>query len=130
MLAPGVSYLNDSDKKIRVDFAGMLNAIGLGASGTDYVWVGERDYSFGSGFGAQAKLKLALFDDALKLRMMANNSTLYSWKGYDAKRTLYVEHPMAMIVQGEKGHTNCTFVECGVGYLSKHNFYVVFCLRS
>lgn len=125
-IAPGINYKTIEDKCVKADFTTLINAIGLGASGTDYFWVGERDYSFGSGLGAQIKLSLDFFDSALRFKVMANNSTLYTWKGYDPNRNLYLEHPNELNTQGDKGHVNFTAVEASVGYYSDKNWNMQF----
>ena len=123
---PGVNYRSKPEKKVKTCYSMQVNAVGLGASGTDYVWVGERDYSFGSGFSFQTNLGVDFFNSQLRFKIMANNSTLFTWKGYDPSRNLFREQLGALNMQGDKGHVNFTFAEASVGYYSVKNWNIEF----
>ena len=124
-LGPGINYNSSSkNKKTKLQFTTIINGIGLGGGLTDYYWVCDRDYSFGSGFSMQNKLSLSLFDSLIRFSFEANNYSLFTWEDYDPKRNLYNEKLKYLDAQGDKGYSNFTTVEASLGYYPKQNWNI------
>lgn len=123
----GVQY----DRKERGGFSlngqFFLTGVGLGAYLSDYYWVVDRDYNFGSGFSSALHLVMADEGSGLRLKTRFNYYRLFTWKGYAPERNLHEEKLTKLDVQGDKGAVNFTHVEAAFGYQSKNgwNLYLV-----
>lgn len=125
-LGAGLRYHTPIEKRLSIDGRIFLNGVGLGASLSDYYWVVDRDYSFGSGFSTRFDLSVSDRISGLQFKLNAENYQLYTWKGYDPDRDLYQEDLKMLDTQGDKGATNFTYIESQLGYQSRQGWNIYF----
>lgn len=125
-VGPGVYYKNKPKRNLSLIWKGYLTAIGLGGALSDYYWVDNRDYSFGSGGSVKTSLSVATLDNRIRLNVTAGNYTLFTWNGYLHRRKLYQEDIDMLNVQGDPGYTNFTSIEAEIGYWSKVGWNICF----
>ena len=118
-LGPGVYFKKKASKDFNFLWKGYITGIGLGGALSDYYWVDERDYNFGSGVSVKTSFSLSAFDESLRFNLTAGNYTLFTWSGYKSSRVLYNEKLKQLNAQGDPGSTNFTSVEAELGYWSK-----------
>lgn len=123
-LGPGLNYRNNSSHAVDIDYNLYLSAIGMGAAQVDYLWVGARDYNFGSGASIHTDLNLSFFHDQLYLKLAAGNYNLFTWKGVCTPLIAPDTPPHLPDVQGIKAYVNFSSFESELGYQSKENWNV------
>lgn len=121
-LGPGIHYQTRIAPDIKLDAKAFLTAVGLGACLSDYYWVVDRDYSFGSGFSTGIRFNVSDEANGFIFKFSANNYQLFTWKGYEPNRVLYQENLQMLNVQGDKGSANFTHIEAELGYQSKQGW--------
>ncbi|WP_042372553.1 DUF3943 domain-containing protein [Bacteroides neonati] len=126
-LGAGVQYDRKWEDDTRMQGKFFLTAVGLGASASDYYWVVNRDYSFGSGFSTRLDWSVANERNGLRVQSTLDYYQLYTWKGYAPDRNLYEENLTKLDVQGDKGSVSFIEWETALGYQSKSgwNLYLV-----
>lgn len=109
-------------------FAGKLfaNAIGLGASISDYFFLDKRDYNMGSGFSLKAMAEIKLFDK-LRLSAKLEDYNIYSWKGYDKNLNFdeFTKYEISHLnTQGEKSVARLYYLGLNAEYDITPNAYI------
>ena len=122
----GLRYHSPLDKRFTIDGKAFLTGIGLGASLSDYYWVVDRDYSFGSGFSTKLNFSASDHTSGLRFKLNAENYQLFTWKGYERDRDLHNEELKMLDVQGDKGAANFSYIESQIGYQSRQSWNIYF----
>lgn len=105
-----------------------LNGIALGASLSDYMKIGDRDYNLGSGYSAKATAGL-IYDKRLVFLLNLENYHIFTWKGFDPNMDWETVDPTTLNVQGDAGNARLTVFSIKLGYLLKDKWNFVFSNR-
>lgn len=116
---PGLLYYKRATPESKVDVYSelYLNAVGLGASVSDYHKIGERDYNMGSGYSVKTFVGL-IYNKTWCFYLNAENYGIYTWKGYDQNIDWSTVNPETLNVQGDHSNANLTVFSANLLYIS------------
>lgn len=97
------------------------NGIALGASLSDYLLLGERDYNLGSGYSVKAIAGL-VYDEKLSFVLGLDNYHIFTWKGYSPDTDWSQIDPEYANVQGDKSNARLTVMSMRLSYLFKNRW--------
>ncbi|MDO4756378.1 MAG: DUF3943 domain-containing protein, partial [Parabacteroides sp.] len=98
-----------------------LNGIALGASLSDYMLLGERDYNLGSGYSTKAAAGIT-YKKCLSFLLNLENYHIFTWKGYDPNIDWSVTDPHTLNVQGDESDARLTIFSMKLSYLLKNKW--------
>lgn len=119
----GLIYYKKATPDSNVDMYAELyaNGVALGASISDYLRLGERDYNLGSGYSVKAFTGLT-YDKCLTFLLGIENYHIFTWKGYAPDTNWNTVDPTKLNVQGDAGNARLTVFSARLAYLSKHKW--------
>lgn len=100
-----------------------LNGVALGASLSDYMLLGERDYNLGSGYSTKAGTGIT-YNRRLAFLLNLENYHIFTWKGYDPNMDWSVTDPNTLNIQGDKGNARLTIFSMKFAYLLKNKWNI------
>ena len=92
-----------------------LNGILLGASISDYYFLDERGYNWGSGYGAKIGGSVS-YKNKLSLTLANEHYHIFTWNGYDPNMDLSTVNFRTLNVQGDKSDVLFNISTLGLGY--------------
>ncbi len=98
-----------------------LNGIALGASLSDYMLLGERDYNLGSGYSTKAGAGIT-YNKRLSFLLNLENYHIFTWKGYSPDIDWSVTDPNTLNIQGDEGNARLTIFSMKLSYLFKEKW--------
>lgn len=98
-----------------------LNAVPLGAVGSDYMVLGDRDYNWGAGYGSKAYLDFS-FRNGLSVSAGVEMTHLFSWNGYPKDVDWDSIDPDDYDIQGDKSRALCLVSSLDVDYMFNRNW--------
>lgn len=102
-----------------------LNAVPLGAVASDYMVLGDRNYNWGTGYGAKGYLKLNL-DNRLSFSAGLEMTHLFSWNGYPKDIDWNNVDPDNYNIQGDKSKSLSLVSSVGVKYMLNDSWGISF----
>ena len=100
-----------------------LNGVILGASLSDYMLLGERDYTLGSGYSTKAGAGIT-YNKRLSFLLNLENYHIFTWKGYSPEIDWSITDPNSLNIQGDESNARLTIFSMRFAYLlnNKWNF--------
>ncbi|RHJ83269.1 DUF3943 domain-containing protein [Parabacteroides sp. AM08-6] len=121
----GLIYHKSSpDEKTDIYAEAYLNGVALGASLSDYMLLGERDYNLGSGYSSKASAGI-VYNKRLAFLLNLENYHIFTWKGYNPDTDWETIDTSTLNVQGDKGNARLTVFSIKLGYLLKDRWNIV-----
>lgn len=119
-LGGGLIYYKSASPDDKTDiFAEFYtNGIALGASLSDYMKLGDRDYNLGSGYSVKAATGL-IYNKRLAFLLNLENYHVFTWKGYAENIDWQTVDPTTLNVQGDAGNARLTVFSIKLAYLLK-----------
>lgn len=114
---------NNKDDKTDIFAEFYLNGVALGASISDYLKLGDRDYNLGSGFSGKL-LTGAIYNKRLAFLINMENYQIFTWKGYNPDNFWDPEKLNDTNIQGNIGNARLTMFSVRLGYLLKDKFNI------
>lgn len=96
-----------------------LGGIILGASISDHLEIGDRDYNYGSGFSLKLNSSVQ-WKERLLITISSESYLLFSWKGlddYDILKEMSIEEIDFLNVQGDKSRAKLHLLELNMRYI-------------
>jgi len=100
-----------------------MNAVGLGASISDYLQLEERDYNLGSGYSVKAYSGLS-YKKHWNFLLGLENYHIFTWKGYDPDLDFSTVNLERLNVQGEKSNARLTVFTTQFAYVSSQRWNI------
>lgn len=101
-----------------------LNGVALGASLSDYMILGERDYNLGSGYSIKGATGI-IYDKKFAFIFNLENYHIFTWKGYGKNLDWDNINVNDLNVQGDKGDARLTIFSLKLGYFLKDRWNFV-----
>ena len=114
----GLIYYKQATSGDKTDIYAELyaNGVALGASLSDYMLLGERDYNLGSGYSTKAGAGI-IYNRRLAFLLNMENYHIFTWKGYDPEIDWSQADPGALNIQGDAGNARLTIFSMKLAYL-------------
>lgn len=121
----GAIYYKNPDPGNKTLIYGELytNGVALGASLSDYMKLGERDYNLGSGYSIKGGAGL-IYNKQLALLLNLENYHIFTWKGYDPDLDWSTVDPNELSVQGDKSNARLTVFSILLAYQFKKQWSI------
>ncbi|MCD7851221.1 MAG: DUF3943 domain-containing protein [Parabacteroides sp.] len=100
-----------------------LNGVALGASLSDYMLLGERDYNLGSGYSTKAGAGI-IYDKRLAFLLNLENYHIFTWRGYNPEMDWSTTDPNTLNIQGDKGNERLTIFSMKLAYILKDRWNI------
>ena len=100
------------------------NGIALGASLSDYMLLGERDYNLGSGYSIKGGAGV-VYDKSFAVLLNLENYHIFTWKGYDPDLDWDTVNPDILDVQGDKSNARLTVLNLQFIYQFKKRWSIM-----
>ena len=116
----GTIYYKNPEPGKKTMFFGELyaNGVALGASLSDYMKLGKRDYNLGSGYSIKGGVGW-ICNRRFALLLNLENYHIFTWKGYDPDLDWStVDDPNALNVQGDRSNARLTVASVQLAYQS------------
>lgn len=114
----GTIYYKNPEPGKKTMFFGELyaNGVALGASLSDYMKLGKRDYNLGSGYSIKGGVGW-ICNRRFALLLNLENYHIFTWKGYDPDLDWStVDDPNALNVQGDRSNARLTVASVQLAY--------------
>lgn len=114
----GLIYYKQATSGDKTDIYAELyaNGVALGASLSDYMLLGERDYNLGSGYSTKAGAGI-IYNRRLAFLLNMENYHIFTWKGYDPEIDWSQADPGTLNIQGDAGNARLTIFSMKLAYL-------------
>ena len=121
----GAIYYKNPDPGNKTLVYGELytNGVALGASLSDYMKLGDRDYNLGSGYSIKGGAGL-IYNKQLALLLNLENYHIFTWKGYDPDLDWSTVDPNELSVQGDKSNARLTVFSILLAYQFKKQWSI------
>lgn len=122
---PGIIYYKKPTSENDVAVFGELytNGIALGASLSDYLMLGERDYNLGSGYSVKSSAGL-IYKNKIAFILGLDNYHIFTWKGYEPDMDWSEINPEYANIQGDKSNARLTTLSMRLAYLLKNRWFI------
>ncbi|MFQ6928628.1 MAG: hypothetical protein ACLRS8_12690 [Parabacteroides merdae] len=112
----GLIYYKQATSGDKTDIYAELyaNGVALGASLSDYMLLGERDYNLGSGYSTKAGAGI-IYNRRLAFLLNMENYHIFTWKGYDPEIDWSQADPGTLNIQGDAGNARLTIFSIETG---------------
>lgn len=100
------------------------NGIALGASLSDYMKLGDRDYNLGSGYSVKTNAGL-IYNNRWAFLLNLENYHVFTWKGYAKDTNWETVDPTTLNVQGDAGNARLTVFSIKLAYLLKDRWNIM-----
>ena len=114
----GLIYYKQATSGDKTDIYAELyaNGVALGASLSDYMLLGERDYNLGSGYSTKAGAGI-IYNRRLAFLLNMENYHIFTWKGYDPEIDWSQADTGTLNIQGDAGNARLTIFSMKLAYL-------------
>lgn len=121
----GLLYYKQATPADKTDIYAELyaNGVALGASLSDYMKLGERDYNLGSGYSTKAGAGI-IYNKRLAFLLNVENYHIFTWKGYKPDIDWSTTDPNTLNIQGDKGNARLTIFTMKLAYLLKDRWNI------
>ncbi len=121
----GLIYYKQATPGDKTDIYAELyaNGVALGASLSDYMLLGERDYNLGSGYSTKAGAGI-IYNRRLAFLLNMENYHIFTWKGYDPDIDWSQADPSTLNIQGDAGNARLTIFSMKLAYLLKDKWNI------
>lgn len=113
---------NDDKTEIYCELYG--NGIILGASLSDYMKLGERDYNLGSGYSVKGYASI-VYDKKWVFHFNMENYHVFTWKGYQRDIDWSAIDPEKLSIQGDKSNARLTIFSLKLGYMFNERWSIL-----
>lgn len=122
----GLLYRNLGNDATKTDIYSefYLNGVALGASLSDYMVLGERDYNLGSGYSVKGSAGI-IYDKKLAFTFNLENYHIFTWKGYGHDIDWNTIDVHDLNVQGDEGNARFSIFTLKLAYFLKEKWNLI-----